>query len=350
MNEKLDEYLRLLMSSYRKLSKEEGPLDKLQTREFRRLVAELKGFNSETLEPFAPYMLYHHYLHLQEGLSVLGEIPGEIHSVLDVGAGLGAFSLAALLRGFKGVVMLDKHEMALNVGSELIGKMGYPVTPQKWSYPSPLPAQKFDLVILGYSLFNLGGKPEEIIKKCLDRVNENGYLVIVDSSQPEENFEILKLRDQIVSSGFSIQAPCVWRGACPALASKAPCYAQREFYKPHVIKEIQRASSINLNSLKMSYLIVKKGSWPVSDELPLYRVISPPVEGYQGKMYYLCGKGGKKTLSSRIQEHPKTSRAFEYLKRGELIEVTGCLESRNHFEIIQDAQVLVKSAVGKPVN
>lgn len=350
MNEKLEEYLRLSIITYRKLSKEEGPFDKLQTREFRRLISELKSFNPETLEPFAPYLLYHNFLHLQEGLSVIGEIPTEINSVLDVGSGLGPFSLAALMRGARGCVMLDQNEMALTVGSELIGKMGYPVTPKKWSYPSPLPSQKFDLVILGYSLFILGENPEALVKKCLERVSDNGYLLIVDSSQPEENFKILKLRDQLVSSGYAIQAPCVWRGPCPALAAKAPCYAQREFFKPHVIREIQRASEINLNSLKMSYLIVKKGAWPVSDEEPIYRVISPPVDGYQGKMYYLCGKGGKKTISSRITEHPKISRAFEYLKRGELITVKNCLESKNHFEIIQDSEVTVKSAVGKPVD
>lgn len=347
MREKLDEYLRLSIILYRKLSKEEGPFDRLQTREFRKLIGELESFDPKIAEPFFPYLLYSNFIHLQESLSTVAEIPTEISSVLDVGSGLGAFALGALMRGAARATILDTNEKLLDFGSELIGKMGYPVKTAKWTYPSPLPKEKFDLVILGHSLFHLTENPLDLIEKCLKQLNPKGYLLIVDSSQEDINRKVLRLRDDIVKAGHPIQAPCVWRGQCVALEAKEPCYAQRELYKPHLIAEIQRSAKINQNSLKMSYLIVNNTGWPASEEDPLYRVISPPIDGYQGKLYYLCGKGGKRTISSRLDEHPKESRAFEYLKRGELIEVEGCLESKNHFTISSDAKVIIKAAVGK---
>lgn len=350
MKEQLDEYLRLSILTYRRLAKEEGPLDRLQTREFREIISQMKTLDFKTLDPLSPYLLYYNFVRLQEGLSLLGEIGTPINSVLDIGSGFGAFTLAALMKGAKNCLMLDHNDKALTIGSDLIGRMGYPVKSQKWSYPSPLPKDKFDLVILGHSLFLMEENPYRLVEKAINRLSATGYLLIVESSQEEVNRDFLFLRDEIVRAGNAIHAPCIWRGPCPALEAKAPCYAQREFYKPHLIGEIQRALKINQSSLKMSYLIVNRAGWPTSDELPDYRVISPPLEGHQGKFFYLCGKGGKKALSSRIDEHPKESRAFEYLKRGEMIELKNCLEAKNQFIITKDSSVIVKAAVGKPPN
>ncbi|MFN4175269.1 MAG: small ribosomal subunit Rsm22 family protein, partial [Parachlamydiaceae bacterium] len=329
---------------------EEGPLDKLQTREFRKIIAELAAFDPKLADPFYPYLLYSNFIHLQEALSVVSEIPTEVNSVLDVGSGLGAFALGAMMKGAKQATLLDSNPRLLDYGAELIGKMGYPVKTLKWICPAPLPKEKYDLILFGHSLFHLTDNPFEWIEKGLKQLNPNGYLIIVDSSQENINRKVLRLRDEIVKAGHPIQAPCVYRGPCVALEAKVPCYAQRELYKPHMIAEIQRAAKINQNSLKMSYLIVNNTSWPTVESDPFYRVISPPIDGYQGKLYYLCGKGGKKTLSSRLDSHPKESRAFEYLKRGELIEVENCLESKNHFTISSEAKVIVKAAVGKPVD
>lgn len=350
MKEQLDEYLRLSTILYRKLSKEEGPFDKLQTREFRKIIAELGTYDPKIAEPFFPYLLYSNFIHLQESISTVSEIPTEINSVLDVGSGLGAFALGAMMKGASQATLLDMNTTLMDYGAELIGKMGYPVKTLKWTYPAPLPKEKYDLIILGHSLFHLTDNPGSLVEKCLKQLNPNGYLLIVDSSQDDINRKVLRLRDEVVKAGHPIQAPCVWRGNCVALEAKVPCYAQRELYKPHMIAEIQRSAKINQNSLKMSYLIVNNTGWPTDENEPLYRVISPPIDGYQGKLYYLCGKEGKKTISSRMNEHPKESRAFEYLKRGELIEVEGCLESKNHFTISTDAKVVVKAAVGKPAN
>ena len=43
------------------------------------------------------------------------------------------------------------------------------------------------------------------------------------------------------------------------------------------------------------------------------------------------------------------SRAFDYLKRGELIYVSGALENQNALDIVQDTKLRVVAACGKPI-
>jgi hypothetical protein len=177
-------------------------------------------------------------------------------------------------------------------------------------------------------------------------------LLIADNSFSEANQRVLEIRDRLVKENVPVQAPCVWRGECPALKTpNSPCYAQREMEKPFLIKEFQRAAQINASSLKMSYLILRspQAAWPTLPSSPLYRVISPPIESFQGKRYYLCGTDGKKNLGSHLNPPPKEARAFEYLRRGELISIENPLEKQQSLDIVQGTAIKVEAACGKPL-
>ncbi len=135
------------------------------------------------------------------------------------------------------------------------------------------------------------------------------------------------------------------------MQTKNPCYAQRDFEKPYLVKEIQRAAQINLGSLKMSYLILRhpESGWPILPDRPLYRIISPPVESYLGKRYHLCGTEGKKDLGSNLKELSSESRAFDFLKRGELISIEGAHIKQHHFDIKLGTRIKVEAALNKPL-
>lgn len=361
----LETLMPLLIAAWRRLHKESGPPDVLQTREFRRVVAAVKTFQGKNNEDYfndpellGAYCLYQWVLHYQQGLSLINELPNTPKRVLDICSGPLPFAFAALRHGAQEVHALDRNRAALEFGSALCGRYGLPVQIRQWNCltaPFPLTGH-FDLIILGHALTELfpdGGEQQNaFIWSLLEKLTPQGHLLLVDQSNLETNRRILQVRDHLVAKGVAIQAPCVWRGECPALKTKdSPCYAQREFEKPYLIKEIQRAAEINLNSLKMSYIIFKhpKATWPVETSIPVYRVISPPVETFQGKRYYLCGTDGKKTLGSRLKEHPSQSRAFEYLRRGELISVENSLASGQALDIIPGTTITVKAACGKPV-
>jgi SAM-dependent methyltransferase len=372
----LENILPLLIGAWRRMRKEGGPADVLQTREFRGVVAAVmqieKGLNSDKTflekdyfadpELLGAYLLYQWIVHYQEGLSVFNELPSTPRRVLDICSGPGAFAFAALRHGASEVFALDRNTAALELGAEICGRYGMPLNIRKWDpLKGPLPVEgQFDLIIIGHCLEELYPSsmkcwPEHqlnFVKSMLARLRLSGHLVIVENSFIESNRRVLHMRDTLVKEGVPVQAPCVWRGDCPALQAKnSPCYAQREFEKPYLIKEIQRACQINLSSLKMTYIIFKapEAQWPEIGNNPLYRVISPPIDSYDGKRFYLCGTDGKKNLGARLTKFPSESRAFEYLRRGELISVEDSLLKHNSMDIVEGTKLYIKAACGKPL-
>lgn len=304
-----------LIHAFRKFMNLPGPPDVLQTREFRATAtavqkienALINGIDADfyTREIVASYLLYHFPLHYQEGFSLINELPILPKRVLEIGSGSAPFAFAALKLGAEEVYAVDRNENALKLGGDVIARQGYPISMRRWSYPNPLPVEgTFDLIILPYCLTEFtksASEQEAFIQKCEKRLTDNGYLMIVEPSETARNLEFLRLRDSLVQQGSIIQAPCVWKGECPALRSKSPCFAQREYEKPYLMKELQRGAEIFLNSLKMSYLILrnKKSSWPDVGPQAYFRVVSPPIDAYPGKRYYLCGTDGKRTLDLR---------------------------------------------------
>jgi len=366
----------LLINLWRRFHKEAGPEDKLQTREFRRVVEAVKILQArqngkESLigqdyfsdrELLSAYLLYQWVIHYQEGMSLLGELPFIPKRVLDVCSGPAPFAFAALRHGAKEVFATDRNLMALELGAEVCGRYGMPLTVRRWDcLKQQLPVDgRFDLIILGHCLDELFPANEknwqdrqiQFIHKLMERLTPNGFLLLAEDSFIEDNRRVLMMRDQLVSEGIAVQAPCVWKGECPSLKTpNSPCYAQREMEKPYLIKEIQRGADIKLSSLKMTYIIFRapKAEWPVLPDHNFYRVISPPIEAYKGKRFYLCGTDGKKILESHLAEHPVESRAFDYLRRGELISVENALEQKNAMDIVKGTKIIVDAACGKPI-
>lgn len=371
----LETIMPILMGIWRRFHKESGPADKLQTREFRRVVESVQKLmqmsdNGQTLigqdyfknnDMLGAYLLYQWVVHYQEGLSLIGELPHTPKRVLDICSGPAPYAFAALRHGAKEVFATDQNMNALQLGGQICGRYGMPLNVRQWNcLKQTMPVEgKFDLIIVAHCLEELfpstlkdwKDKQNHFLQQMIKKLTPEGYLMVVDNSYPEANKRVLMLRDQLVKEGVPVQAPCVWKGECPALQSNSLCYAQREFEKPYVVKEIQRAAQINLNSLKMSYVILRNPGfgWPHLPDRKMYRVISPPVESFAGKRFYLCGTDGKKNLGSHLQEIPPEARAFEYLKRGELIAIEDALEKEHSYDIIKGTKIHVEAPVGKPI-
>lgn len=373
----LENIMPLLIGVWRRFRHLSGPPDSLQTREFRQVVESVKSLKAGLEEGDAligknyfsdpnllsAYILYQWVIHYQQGLCLINELPETPRRVLDLASGPAPFAFAALQHGVQEVVAIDQSLEALRLGSEICGRYGYPLTLRQGNIKTPsLITGEWDLIILGHSLLELfpdslsdyALHQKKFIDVLLSHLSLNGHLLIVDSSLPHANRRLLQLRDALVKEGIPVQAPCVWRGECPALkTANSPCYAQREFEKPYLIKEIQRASNIQLGSLKMSYLIVKhrNAQWPTlpSQERQFYRVISPPFDSYQGKRFYLCGTDGRKKIGSHLRTHPKESKAFEFIRRGELISLENALEKGDAIDIVEGTKLFVDAACNKAV-
>lgn len=350
----------LLLSLWRRLHKLPGPADRLQTREFRSVVEAIRLMQTGQVQDLSEKkflgasLLYYWWVYYQEGLSLLQEVPSSFCKVLDVSGGLGPFSFAALKHGAEEVLTIDPNPQGLAFAKEIAGKCGFVLQTLVQDPRRSAPAGSFDLVIAAHCQEKMFSTLEERlawVESLAAKLRPSGHLLLVESSLQESNQTFLALRDALVERGFPVQAPCVWQGTCPARQSQTPCYAQREFVKPYLIQELQRGADIRLSSLKMSYLLLKPKTalWPVSAKA-LYRVISPPLEGLFGRHFYLCGTDGKKSLSSALPETPPGAKAFDFLKRGELLSVEKVQERGNRLELTEESLIQIEAALGKPYN
>ncbi len=358
-----DSLFPLLIARYRKLMKlPVGPLDALQTREFRALVELVLEYkDSQEISSsglLGAYFMYEWPIHYAQALSLIQELPSKPSKVLDLTAKGAPCSLAALQHGATEVLAIGEHEQALKLGADLCGHLGYPISIRTGNRDKlatlSLHETAWDLIIVSHSLFDLFPSTEEhlaYLKKLLHFLSPNGHLLLVEDSENKTNRRFLQLRDTIAKHELPIIAPCLWKGECPALKhGSSPCFAQRPLEKPFMIKEIQRATQINLSSLKMSYLILGSPKTPATTYPEnLYRVVSPPLTTFRGERYFLCGVQGKRTLGTTLEEPPKHSRAFEYLKRGDVLAIEQAVTLGEDMQITEKTLVELKAPCDKPV-
>jgi len=359
IDKELDALMPLLIGMWRKSVKLSGPPEELQTREFRDFVSHVVKINDlegvygsslQTKEMLWAYMLYFYPLRYQEALSLIGEIPVHGEKMLDISIAPSPFALAASKYGYTDVTVMGPSEEALQLAANTAGRMGYPIHIARRNLESlKLPSNTYDLITLTYSLFDL---KQETLFTLLQALTKDGVLLLVESSIEEKNRRFLEMRDFLNEAGFQIQAPCIWQGKCPALAHKNMCFAQREVEKPYLVAEANRAGKINMNSLKMSYLIVRsKQSEPLEfKNKELYRIISPPFEDRGRKTYYLCGTSGRKRLTSSLKEQTNNTKAFDYLKRGEAIEILKAEKDGSTFVLDEESVMRVIAPLSKPLN
>lgn len=368
----IETVMPLLIGIWRKMFKLAGPPEELQTREFRSYVTHVKelyeeegkekeGSLSQALQNrdlLGAYFLYFWPLRYLEAMHLLGEIPSTGFSALDLSVGPSPFAFAALRYGYQDVTSIGSNERALNLTAEAAGRYGYPLQIRNELMRFKTGAKRYDLITLSYTLLDLypsdslahSEKRKELVFNLLNSLAPEGYLLIVDGSTEKKNKKILELRDQLVEGGYIIQAPCIYQGRCPALANKNICFAQRELQKPYLIQEAQRSGRINMNSLKMTYLMVRSKEASVPDlQRDLYRIISPPFEEKGKKTYYLCGKGGRKKLTSSMETATKETRAFEFIKRGEAVEIHNALVEGNTFVLNEKSRLTIAAPLSKPL-
>jgi predicted nicotinamide N-methyase len=357
------ELYALLIAHFRQLNKlPVGPLDRLQTREFHTLVEKVQelssNFDLTDRELLSAYMMYEWPIRLSQGISLIQEIPELPQRVLDISTDAAPFALAALMSGCDEVVTMNTNPLALKSATDLSGRFGYPLSAREndpglvreWQLEG-----KWDLIIVGYALKDLFSdieKQKKYVLSLLGKLTENGHLLLVDSSAVDINRHFLTLRDMLVKDGVKVQAPCIWQGACPALFhGSSPCFTQRPFEKPFMINDIQKAAKLNSNSLKMTYLLLcapgQKTTHPEGERL--YRVVSPPIETFKGTRHFLCGTDGKKTLGTRLTLHPKQSKAYDYLKKGDVVGIKNPVELENELLIAEDTEFTLKAPFDKPV-
>lgn len=303
------------------------------------------------------YLLFYWPVSYAQARSTLSEMGHRPRAALDLGSGPGPLAFAALDAGASSVVAADRSKPALELARTLATEAGEGIATREWSPEKPIPEGKFDLITLGHVVNELYqgqiAPRAALLEKVLERVNANGSMVVIEPALRDTSRALLQVRDVLVERGYAIRAPCLYRGACPALVKPSDwCHAERSWRLPSLVEDLARTAGLHKDSLKMSYLVVapKGEAWKQPPPGEVFRVVSEPLEGKGRQRFMGCGPQGRVGLAMQEKHETEQNRLFFKLKRGDVVRVTNT-EERGDGRALSDQSTLeILAHAGQPVD
>lgn len=239
----------------------------------------------------------------------------KIDSLLDVGAGTGAATIATLnYFDVNDIRLIEREESMIKVGNELVKEAlaknrAQTVEWMKKDFKEidENSLKTANLVISSYMLNELNGKD------LLNAVQKlffltNNVLLIVEPGTPKDHKNIIKIKNYLVSVGANIVAPCTIDRGCK-LPEDDWCHFRARVERTKLQKD------------------AKKGELAYEDEKFTYLVVS------------------RKSLSkakTRIIRHPiinKNTIDVKVCENGEIKEGTYTKRDKNIFSMLKKAEV-----------
>ena len=146
----------------------------------------------------------------------LAHSEGEINTLIDVGAGSGAATLAAFnILNIEKATLLEKEKVMIEIGENLFSDSEYQDKTfyQKIDIAKEPFDESADMVISSYVLNEL----DDIGRlNCLNKMwnMADKIIVIVEPGTPKGSELIKQARDYYISLGGSVLAPCAHMGEC----------------------------------------------------------------------------------------------------------------------------------------
>jgi hypothetical protein len=160
------------------------------------------------------------------------------------------------------------------------------------------------------------------------------------------------VRDLLVGRGLAIRAPCLWCGACPALARESDwCHAERAIDPPPLVAQIGKAAGLRKEAVKMSYLVLAPPGEPWAGPPPgvVFRIVSEPLAG-KGRLRYMgCGPDGRKGLALQERHVGEGNRRFASLRRGDVVALDGVEARGDGLALSAGSKVTVLAEAGRPL-
>lgn len=302
------------------------------------------------------YLLFYWPVSYAQARATLSELPGRPRATLDLGSGPGPMVFAALDAGASSVIAADRSRPALELAKALAAEAGEPMGTREWAPEKPLPEGQFDLITMGHVLNELYGgdvtRRAALVESILARVTKGGTLLVVEPALRETSRALLEVRDVLVARGWAVRAPCLFRGACPALVKPSDwCHAERPWRLPPVVDAIARAAGLHKESLKMSYLLLapKGEAWPEPPEGQVFRIVSEALEGKGRQRFMGCGPSGRVGLAMQDKHETERNRLFFKLQRGDVVRVTATEERGDGMACTDASTVEILAHAGRPV-
>ncbi len=302
------------------------------------------------------YLLFYWPVSYGQARATLSELGHRPRAVLDLGSGPGPLAFAAVDAGASTVIAADRSRPALELARTLATEAGEGLGTREWSPEKPLPEGTFDLITMGHVLNELFNgdvhKRAALVESVLARVNPRGSLAILEPALRDTSRALLQVRDVLVAKGYAVRAPCLFRGACPALVKESDwCHAERSWRPPRLVEDLARAAGLHKDTLKMSYLVLapKGEAWAEPPPGSLFRIVSEPLEGKGRQRVMGCGPEGRLGLAMQEKHETEANRLFFKAVRGDVLRVTQTEERGDGRALTEKSTVEILAHAGRPV-
>lgn len=372
----LNRWVNHLLTVWRRHRRQKGgPPDRLLPHELKEVVAGVKTLSAGLTgkrelvgkgymdDPalLGAYLLFYWPVSYAQARYALGHLPSRPRSVLDLGSGPAPMSFASLDQGAGEVTAADRSEKALNLATELAGEAGEPLSVRKWDplKGERLPEGSFDLIMMGHLLNELWvGAPDEsekiagLIEKAFTSVRKGGSLMIIEPALLLTSRRLLRIRNTLIGRGYTVIAPCLFHGDCPALKKEGnTCHTDRSWEPPRMIKDIAKGAGLHKDALKMSFLVIapKEGKWPEVPEGRVFRIVSETLESNKRLRLVGCGPEGRIGLSIIEKDVTEENKLFLRLQRGDVIKITGAENRDSGIGLTAQSRITVLARAGRPL-
>jgi hypothetical protein len=158
------------------------------------------------------------------------------------------------------------------------------------------------------------------------------------------------VRDRLVAQGVVVRAPCLFRGACPALVKPTDwCHAERTWQPPPLVEALARAAGLHKEALKMSYLVLapKGEAWATLPEGRHLRIVSEALPGKGRQRFMACGPEGRVGLALQDKHRGPSNERFFALQRGDVVRIAGTEERGDGQALGAESTVDVVAPAGR---
>ena len=253
--------------------------------------------------------------------------------VLDLGSGPGpaAFATAEWLVAHGkcvDVTLCESSEAALEAARAMWPAKWGSITTKRWRAGEALPPGPFDLVVASHFINELDAeRPDRISRRAAlisgvaERFAPEGRLLLVEPALRRTGRELLELRAELLSNGWSVLAPCLSSMACPSLErTRDWCHADRPWTAPALVERVSEAAGIKRDSLKYSYLLLARTP-QVEADASLFRIVSEPMPERGKLRLFGCGSAGRHALVRLDKERTSENETFDLLERGDIVRL-----------------------------
>jgi ribosomal protein RSM22 (predicted rRNA methylase) len=210
----------------------------------------------------------------------------------------------------------------------------------------------FDLILASNVLNELYPFDEDRVEKRVGLLRslltrllaDNGSCIIIEPALRETTRDLHHVRDGLLEQGFLVYSPCLAGTSCPARENPRDwCHEDIPWEPPALIREIDRLTGLRKDSLKFSYLVLRKDARSLTDLFgrDSFRVVSEPLVT-KGKMeFYLCGAKGRKLATRLDKDRTAANQYFEVLKRGAIVGFEGLIDEGTRYKIEPATAVII---------